>query len=217
MARKRHPPRFVTGRDHLWVVLPLDEHWDSYVRFVAEDGHPVVAELRVLPTLMDQPRDEWLAPTLEDGAWIPPAPSGGLTSRALRHVHLGRAVELAYEHLDRWLERERKRDKPLGSTFAREAVKAPRRPGSAGREDRFYAVVASLYVDALEHGSRRPVVDVAERLSKGRGGSYAPEYVRDVLHEARRRELLTRPPKGRAGGELTDKARTALDADKETE
>jgi len=193
----------------MWVVLPLDEHWDSYVRFVAKDGHPVIAELRILPTLMGRPKDAWITPTLVDSDWLPEPPEG-LTSRALRRVHLGRALELAYEQLADWLRFEQRQEKPMPTKFTQEAVSAPRRPGSKGREDRFYAAVAALYVEALEQGSRKPVVDAAGTLSRKRRGTYDPAYVRDLLHVARQRGLLTRPPRGRAGGQLTDKGRAAL-------
>ena len=52
MAPNRHP-RFTYNGDSLWVVLALDESWDSYVRFVADDGHPVIAEVRIIPMLVD--------------------------------------------------------------------------------------------------------------------------------------------------------------------
>lgn len=216
----RHPRTHIPagtggGVDRLWVVLPLDEHWDSYVRLEAVEGQPVIAELRVLPTLMDRPGTEWLAPTLKSGDWTPDPPAGGLTSRALRGVHLGRALELAYEALGEFFERERNLPRDLPTEFAADAVAVPRRPGSKGRDDQFYAVVASMYVDALERGSRKPVVDAAAALSKARRGTYEPTYVRDLLHVARQRGLLTRPPKGRAGGQLTDKARQVLDQEEQ--
>jgi hypothetical protein len=217
MARQWHP-RFIQHRDGpMWVVLPLDKHWDSYVRFDAVEGHPVIAELRILPTLMERPHDVWIMPTLDPGDqppqsdWLPPPPEGGLTARALRRAHLGRARELAYEQLGKSFQvAERYGGRVLPSKFTREAVRAPRRPGSKGRDDRFYATVAALYIEAIERGSNKPVVEAAQTLSKRRSGAYEPAYVRDLLHVARQRGLLTRPPRGRAGGQLTDKGRTAL-------
>jgi hypothetical protein len=222
MARERHP-RFVRHRDGpVWVVLPLDDDWDSYVRFEADDGHPVIAELRVLPRLdtpgvsahRDKQADRWVTVTLGQAPEAA-VPSGGLTARALRRVHLGRAIELAYEQLDRWLERDQRHGSPLPSKFTREAVNVPRRPGRKGRDDRFYAVIAAAYVDALKRGSHQPVRAAARTLSESSGGIYEPAYVRDLLHVARRRGLLTRPPKGRAGGELTEKALEALSEKRE--
>ena len=84
MAPNRHP-RFTYNGDSLWVVLALDESWDSYVRFVADDGHPVIAEVRIIPTLVDSGRESafdsagtpgstrrWKAPT----GWRSPRPEG---------------------------------------------------------------------------------------------------------------------------------------------
>jgi hypothetical protein len=222
MALERHP-RFIRHRDGpVWVVLPLDNDWDSYVRFEAEDGHPVIAELRVLPRLdapgvpahRDKQADRWVTVTLGQ-APESAVPSGGLTARALRRVHLGRAIELAYEQLEDWLERDQRYGRPLPSKFTQEAVSVPRRPGRKGRDDRFYAVVAAAYVDALKRGSRQPVRAAARTLGESSGGTYEPAYVRDLLHVARQRGLLTRPPKGRAGGELTEKALGALNEKRE--
>jgi hypothetical protein len=217
MELERHP-RFVRHRDGpVWIVLPVDDDWDSYVRCEAEDGHPVIAELRVLPRLdtpgvpahRDRDADRWVQVTLGQ-APESAVPSGGLTARALRRVHLGRAIELAYGQLEEWLERDQRYGRPLPSKFTREAVSVPRRPGRKGRDDRFYAVVAAAYVDALKMGSRQPVRAAARTLSQRSGGTYEPAYVRDLLHGARQRGLLTRPPKVRAGGELTEKALEAL-------
>ena len=202
-------------------MVPIDENWDAYVRFVAENGHPVIAELRVLPTLMDQPRDAWIIPTLEAGDqpprgdWLQEPPEGGLTARTLRKgLHLGRASELAYEQIDTWLRQEQRMARPRPSKFTRDAIDVPRRPGSKGRDDLYYAVVASAYVHALEQGSAKPVVTAAQALSKHYRGTYEPAYVRDLLHVARQRGLLTRPPRGRAGGQLTEKAHAVLEREK---
>ena len=117
-------------------------------------------------------------------------------------MHLGEALEIAYRQLGKQLDREQGSPRPLPTRFSKEAVSAPRRPASKGRDDRFYAAVASLYVEALETGSRKPVVDAAKMLSATKRGTYEPAYVRDLLHVARQRDLLTRPPKGRAGGQF---------------
>jgi hypothetical protein len=41
---------------------------------------------------------------------------------------------------------------------------------------------------------------------------YAESTLEDSVKEARRRELLTKPITGRAGGELTDKAKQLLES-----
>jgi hypothetical protein len=80
-----------------------------------------------------------------------------------------------------------------------------RRPGRKGRPDVFYAELAKKYVELLE-GTSTPTKDLAERLG------YSPSSVRDFLHQARRRELLSPAVKGMAGGELTNKAMWLLAA-----
>jgi len=216
MALDRHA-RYAQQGEAMWVVLPLGEDWDSYVRFASQEGHPVVAELRILPRTdtpgvpadLDEHEHDW--DDVIGGMTPTHTPAGGLTTRALRDVHLGRALELAYGQLGRAFERGRRHPTfPVPVSFAEQAVSTPRRPGRKGREDRFYAIVAAAYVDAIERGSRTPVVSAAEALSNARSGPYEPPYVRDLLHVARQRGLLTRPPRGRAGGQLTDKARALL-------
>jgi transposase-like protein len=77
------------------------------------------------------------------------------------------------------------------------------RPGRRGRPDVFYAELAKQYVDLLAEGST-PTKDLAERLG------YSASSIRDLIHQARRRGLLTRASKGLAGGELTENARRLL-------
>jgi hypothetical protein len=50
-----------------------------------------------------------------------------------------------------------------------------------------------------------PVVRVADEMG------FSREYVRDVIHKAHVRGLLTEAPRGQAGGALTDKARAVLE------
>jgi hypothetical protein len=95
--------------------------------------------------------------------------------------------------------------------FSEQALEAPRRVGRRGRPDLYYARLAAAYVSAVESGNPRPVAAVAEQLGDG----YSSAYVRDALHRARERGLLIRPPRGRAGGRLTNKALAMLDENKE--
>jgi len=220
-------PAFEHSRETgLWERIQLGE-WDAYVRFVAQDGHPVIAELRVLPRPHSTREEAWVREWFEMPenlnpelvSWEgprpkpPDTPSGGLTARNLRKLTLGRALSAAYRHLDRHYQRDPHPDSLLGQSiqrFAAQAISEPRQPGRRGRGDAFYAHVASAYVEAITQGSRKPVKDAALALSKAWSGTYEDTYVRDLLNEARHRGLLTRPPKGRAGGELTEKGRQAL-------
>lgn len=126
-----------------------------------------------------------------------PTPPGGLSYRLLRRLRIG-ALEAAAR---RQMMEAPKVVAALPKTWA---VDAARRPGSRGRDDVHYAEVAAAYVAAFKAGSDRPVVDVAESLY------VAPKTVSNKLFRARERGLLTSPPRGRAGGELTDKAKALL-------
>ncbi len=77
------------------------------------------------------------------------------------------------------------------------------RPGRRGRPDAFYARLAAQYVELLKTSST-PTKDLAALRD------YSASSTRDFLNQARKRGLLTRASEGRAGGELTDKARGLL-------
>jgi hypothetical protein len=79
------------------------------------------------------------------------------------------------------------------------------RPGRKGRPDVFYARLAAQYVELLKSTST-PTKDLAKLRN------YSDSSTRDLLNQARARGLLTRSAKGRAGGELTEKARELLSA-----
>lgn len=212
MAQRRHKEvtaheaglpsfRYASTPDdkQMWVKLPLGDDWEAQVRLEPEEGHPVIAELRVVPWA------RW------DAEEPPSLPRGGLTARRLRTLNLGSAVDVAYEHLRKRFERDPDPDSIMSPhRFAARAVAQPRRPGRKGRADSFYAAVAAAYLDALAMGSRQPVKDAAAALSERWKGEFKDIYIRDSLSEARRRGLLTQPPRGRAGGEFTDKGLQAL-------
>jgi hypothetical protein len=82
-----------------------------------------------------------------------------------------------------------------------------RRPARAGHPDREYAELARRYVELVPGG--RPITDLAAQLGRSR------TTVRNLIAEARNRCFLTGSQHGKAGGQLTDKARRLLAADKE--
>jgi hypothetical protein len=79
------------------------------------------------------------------------------------------------------------------------------RPGRRGRPDVEYARLAALYVALHEEGNPAPVEALAESLH------LSPAQVRNLLYEARRRNLRTKSAPGRAGGTLTDPALRLLE------
>lgn len=239
--RKFRPTNAIMGSDgRPWVALPLEEDWMVWCRFVSEDGHPVLAEIRIVPKPRTEAEDEWLQQSLKEPPvraarddmalpkeerprfpkrWPeqrePTPPSGGLTARAVRRVQVSPAHELLREAASQWLQHIEGEQLDYQIYFpgvAKETLSAPHRPGRKGRPDIDYVTVAVEYLKAVRGGSNRPVVETAAALSKHNKGTYMPAYVRDLLHEARKRGLLTHPSRGQAGGKLTDKALAVLRA-----
>lgn len=80
-----------------------------------------------------------------------------------------------------------------------------RRPPVSGRSEQGLAEWAQRYVEVLPSAKGRPIAALAEQFN------YSTTHVRDVIARARREGFLTPTPRGRAGGELTDKARMLLE------
>lgn len=84
-------------------------------------------------------------------------------------------------------------------------VKMPR-PGAGGRRDINYVLWAMKYIDACEVSSGKPMV-----LLEKRNPGFSAVRLREMMHTARERGLLTAPAPGCAGGKLTPKAIAVLD------
>jgi len=189
VARKPRPELLelsVTGLgpNERWLArvrVPLDEEWAAEAEVIDQNGQPVIASLAFVP--------------------IDKVPLGGLTARTARPpfgpIYAAARVLVRKEGVD-----------DLTGTVARWGYVArkplKRQPGRRRRPDVDYARVAAAYVTACARGSRKPVQEVADSMGEGR------DYIRDMLAEARRRELLTSPPPGRPGGRLTAKAEALL-------
>lgn len=141
-----------------------------------------------------------------------PTPHGGVTTRLLRRIQLG--VLLSWVKADVAAIGESlaqfPRDGMLGSMLSA-TQDFTSRPGRAGRDDYDYAVMADRYVALLNSGHLNAAAALAGQLH------LSPSQVRNVLYEARRRDLLTKSPPGKAGGQLTDKARRLLEGAKHGE
>jgi hypothetical protein len=125
-------------------------------------------------------------------------PDTGVTTEALRAVRLGKIQAELAEIIAR-----SERAGVLDQRLAREFRKRPS-PGQSPRSDREFAVLAQMYVELL--GTAHPVKELARKLG------YSEQTVRNMLNEARKRKVLTRPTKrGVAGGELTSTARQLLE------
>jgi hypothetical protein len=80
----------------------------------------------------------------------------------------------------------------------------PRERRSVGRDDGYYARLALEYVQAIGGGSISPVNDVAAKRGE------KANRIRDQLHEARVRGLLSEGEAGKRGGYLLPRARQVL-------
>jgi hypothetical protein len=179
-----------------WLECSLDFDWVCAYRLITQDGVPVVAELRIFPNESGrQQQGEWSARWLGHRAV---APMGGITSRLLREVKVGkhlRSADMAFDNF--------KREAPALARAMFPASRARRR-GLKGLPDAFYASVARDYVAACTAGSRSPAADVARRRN------FSKERIRRILYIARDRGLLDRTLPRRSGGSLTDRAQSAL-------
>jgi hypothetical protein len=87
---------------------------------------------------------------------------------------------------------------------------APQRRGPAAWPDVRYARIAAAYVARVETGSRHALADVASASR----GTLSIAQVRDAIHTARQRGLLTpTTQQGRPGGQLTRPAEHLLRAE----
>jgi len=77
----------------------------------------------------------------------------------------------------------------------------------------YFATWAAAYVGRLQNGDRRPIQTLAHHPPVRFRGQrrLSVNTVRGIIAEARDRELLSSPPAGKAGGELTGKAIGLLD------
>jgi hypothetical protein len=187
------------------VEVPVtgDLFWWAYALFARHDDRDVLVELRIFPgtghryPFLDD-YDHATAP--EIGTWsgsrgdLVDMPADGITARLLRDIRLtdltARMQRERYviEFMHGMRDRMRTRD----------ARDVPVRPGRAGKPDIYYARWARRYVERLS--ARSPIAELAAEHG------LKPEQVRDVIHEARVRELLTKGSRGKAGGALTEKA-----------
>jgi hypothetical protein len=184
-----------------WVWAPLGGGWAAWYRIVAQDGAPIIAEVRVCPAdaVPDDAPGESSARLLGHRAT---APRAGVTAELLRRVRVGEYLKEAGDILESM--------RPFEPLVAdRGFTDPPRRgPGRKGHSNEFYAQLADDYVTAIKAGSRSPAADVARRRRLS-----APR-VRDMLHEARHRGLLTPAtmPGRRGPADLTERGRAVLKA-----
>lgn len=178
------PPQFVLTGDMPSVEYKVQVSEDVLADCVVAEraGRPVLVELHLRCS------DDRLA-------------CRGISARLLRQIRVNDILGPARDEFTRlasepdWLEAA-----PYWWGYIRERP----RPGRRGHPDQVYASTALAYVRAVSRGSAHPVADVAHSMRMSR------DRVRDLLHEARRRGLLTTSGRGRAGGSLTPRCARIL-------
>ena len=181
-----------TRSGDLWkaeATRDLGDGWKVHVVFVEQDGAPVVGELHLLPTGN--------------------TPPGGLTTRRLRSVNFKALLADVRALAQAELESDDTGTVEPFIDWLRKDLR--KRPGRRGRSDLDYARLAAAYEQVFMAGSTRPVFDLGKQLKLSRA------RVRDLLHEARRRGLLSSTGPGQGGGTLTEKAKALLEAERKTD
>ncbi|MEV0442507.1 hypothetical protein AB0I84_20765 [Streptomyces spectabilis] len=125
----------------------------------------------------------------------------GISTTVLRRLDLAGAVKMAEERA------------PKGQEVMQELVEAMDLAGGTARHlleqegvsDAYLAVLASIYLAVSDTGAAAPVPWLAKRIGR------SPETIKGHLKQARRDGFLTTVA-GKAGGELTDKAKAVLDS-----
>lgn len=187
------------GTDGVLVTLYL-EGWRIRMELAVQGGRLVVSELHLDPEDSGQ-RARGIRAQV---------PRAGITARLLRRVPL-------HDHVDKILKALRSRDDRefyetlLMATGASELLRTIRPPAEpTNRRGRPRVAVdlllraAAAYAKAVSRGSAEPVMDGARALR------IEPERLRDLVHRARERGLLTPTRQGHGGGELTPHALTLL-------
>jgi hypothetical protein len=180
-----------------WVENDLGDGWRVAHRILIQDGLPIVGEVRVYPAEKGAQAGRWSAEHLGEAAT---SPKGGVTGRLLQRVR----IDDARETFDDMRRRRLLLGTPALPDLARIRHDATHNPGRGGHPDAFYAAVAAAYLAKLHAGATTPTDALADDLN------LRPQRLRDLLRAARTRGLLTQPPRGRAGGELTPAGQAAL-------
>lgn len=215
------------ARGGSWVEWFPDTYRDWIVAFRvrSDSGAGVVSEVRVFPRAEGEVPFFNSRPIGQPHAYLA-VPVGGVPSRLLRSITMARAMDLfrevfvgppAVDEGVEVMEGGEWRDAPelhdlhtrvlthlekigLGAS----SFKPAPRPGRTGHTDTYYAQIAALYADRVARRVTSPHKDIAKHLH------VTPEYVRDLVHDARKRGMLTPAARGRAAGELTQKAMDLL-------
>lgn len=212
------PPGAEVEVVHIWFIVVLKGGWRVAYRLFPREGRPVVAEMRIYPYEGDLPDLEAAEWAVKLRGFDAEVPGNGITSSLLyEQVAIGRHV---FDDFPASLRNFR--DGGLGKTQVKVGGRIttlydallgglgfdpevkPRLRGPSGWSDAEYVRLAQQYLERCKAGSRSPVKD----LAKAHGMTEVA--ARAALHRARQRGLLSRQKQGKAGGELTPRAKTLL-------
>ena len=186
-----------TGKRYAYLMMEVDEFpdWRFTLRLDDLNGELVTTELRItaksVETVLDPKTTSSTLGFESDGV----LPEAGLSTTLFRKVALDRLVKRGLAGIgsewaglpwNDWLSTDRSR------------------VGRGGRSDRFYAEWAASYVRFITRGEPNPVIRLSEE------NCLSVSQVRTILGEARKRNLLSEAPRGRAGGYLTSLAESIL-------
>ena len=85
--------------NEVWVEIRLDADWVAVYLIEAEDGQPVIAELRVVPYEDDVEQNALLGPGEWSRGSVPP---GGVPLEKLRRLPSGRILDVVRERIQQW-------------------------------------------------------------------------------------------------------------------
>ena len=186
-----------TGKRYAYLMMEVDEFpdWRFTLRLDDLNGELVTTELRItaksVETFLDSKTTSSTLGFESDGV----LPDAGLSTTLFRKVALDRLVKRGLAGIgSEWAEL------PWNDWLSTDRS----RVGRGGRSDRFYAEWAASYVRFITRGEPNPVIRLAEKEC------LSVSQVRTILGEARRRNLLSEAPRGRAGGYLTSLAESIL-------
>ena len=186
-----------TGKRYAYLMMEVDEFpdWRFTLRLDDLEGKLVTTELRItaksVETVIDSKTTSSTLGFESDGV----LPEAGLSTTLFRKVALDRLVKRGLAGIgSEWAEL------PWNDWLSTDRS----RVGRGGRSDRFYAEWAASYVRFITRGEPNPVIRLAEKEC------LSVSQVRTILGEARRRNLLSEAPRGRAGGYLTSLAESIL-------
>jgi hypothetical protein len=189
------------------VEVPYRDGWLLFGHFLlTANGEPLLAEVRLIPDEQhdDAERDigEWSG-TLEG---LKTATTARLTARLLREVRLGDLLSALQTKLSepKWQREFSHPDLAVIPDIASRFADAEPRPGRKGRPDDHYLAIAVRYAQLHAHHVKNPIQQIAQEQDLDES------QVRDRIHQARARDLLTPGRRGTAGGVLTAKANELL-------